>query len=157
MAKLLAFLCCERAIMDNTPNRETLSLITILQGIRFGMPANVILPDKAMLGLRWSAVAVWAKEAGDPDSFQSKLSMLSPAGEELMPPAAGDTRFQGGPQARHIFHFDAIPVWRPGWCTVRLMYRISPQAEWTIALDYPFEIARLSAPPGSPMTPPTVH
>lgn len=155
--KLLAFLCCERALMDSTPNRESLSLIGVLQGIRFGMPSGVTLPERAMINLGWSAVAVWTKDATDTDTFQSKISVLSPNGEELMASNIGDVRFLGGPQARHIFHFDLIPISRPGWCTVRLMFRLSPQQPWTTALDYPFEIITHAAPPGSPVTPPTVH
>lgn len=154
MPRLLAFLCCEKALIDNTtPGAETVSAISIIGGVRIGEPPTAF-PEKAMLAFPWAAICVWARVNAVEDSFQCRIVVLSPTGEELVH-AEGEPKFGGNLQAKHIFRFQTIPVGRLGLCTIRLMSRMNSAQPWANAMDYPFEIISQAPEPAKPGS--TVH
>lgn len=151
MPRLLAFICCEKALADNSiPGQESLSAITILQGVRLAMPAgSPKFPENATLAFPWAAVCVWARVNAVEDSFQCRIVVLSPTGEELVR-GEGEPKFGGNLQAKHLFRFQTIPVGRLGLCTIRLMTRMNSAQPWVVAMDYPFEIISQAPDPANP-------
>ena len=82
MPKLLAFLPCEQAIISK--DDETVSLITVMQGLSLGVPDEVI-GQNVLLPHRWSVFSYWLKEAGeDGVTFEQRLEYISPQNAALL-------------------------------------------------------------------------
>jgi hypothetical protein len=82
MPKLLAFLPCEQVIVSKED--ETVSLITITQGLSLAVPADAI-GKSVVLPHRWTMFAYWLKERGDEGvAFEQRVEYVAPQNTPLL-------------------------------------------------------------------------
>jgi hypothetical protein len=64
MPNIVLFAPCENLIVSQ---EQKISLISILETINIGLPANQVIPPNASLPLNWFTLALWEKVPSDQD------------------------------------------------------------------------------------------
>jgi len=85
MPKLLAFIVCEKVILEK--QFETPTLVSVMQRVMFQAPAPApntegpAIPANALAPLRWAIFSMWtAEESEIGQSFRQKCDLLMPDG-----------------------------------------------------------------------------
>lgn len=79
MPRLLAFLACEKVIIEK--EHETPSLISILQKVMFQPNEGIEVPVNAIAPFKWSVFTIWDREQGDVGkTFHQKCELTMPDG-----------------------------------------------------------------------------
>jgi hypothetical protein len=144
MPRLLAFLPCEKLIVNQEDN--TTSLITVLESAQINVPR---IPDEApaniAVPLHWTVYSLWRKEDGDVGKrFEQRVRLILPDGQIRVDNTIG---FEIG--AIHQNHRVTLQVGgfpiiaASGECVLRLSLRESGQADWQDIADYPVYVDRI--------------
>jgi len=146
VAKLLAFLPCEKVLIDG--ETQQVSLISVLGGVHVGVAPDSPIPIGAFTPMRWTVFTLWQTETGDADSFEQMVSFLDEDGQclSLVGPFSVAVT---GPQSKTINRFESFPIWRPGMCVLRLQRREAGAEEWQTVLDHRIEVKHLPISPAS--------
>ncbi len=143
--KLLAFLPCEKVIVDMDNN---VSLITLLQDIKVGIPES---PDetkanpkgKIVAPIKWSVLVLWKRSEDDNVlEYEQKVALFDPAGEAsiqaIQPFSFGDKH-----TARNIANIIGFPIHEDGVYLLKLWLRRKGDPETPEPLaDYELTVAR---------------
>lgn len=141
MPKLLAFVPCEKIILDKDNN---LSLISILSEIHVPVPVDPV-PPNASLALQWDIVTLWCRGEGEEEGhpFEQRSELLSPTGRVLVTTSIPFKMTR--PIHRNMAHVYGLPVGEFGQHTLRLTLRDVQAGTEEIAAEYPLSILRDSA------------
>ena len=89
MPRLLALLPCERAIISK--DDDSVSLITVTQGIAVHLPDDSIVGQNVLLPHQWAIFAFWLKEPGDDGvELEQRIELIAPDDARLL---VQDVRF----------------------------------------------------------------
>jgi len=81
VAKLLAFVACEKVILDQRSN--TVSLVGLLQNLNINLESSDV-PEHVAIPLRWEIFSLWMREEDDTDRrYVLEISLVSPDGKPL--------------------------------------------------------------------------
>jgi hypothetical protein len=141
MPKLLIFAPCEKVIIDQATN--TLSLITVLQEIRYKAPPNVPLPTNAPLGLamQWSVLTLWRQEEPDDAGVQfEQRFVLADATNILLENRMAWTF--SAPTHRIIARVSGFPASANRKLSLSLFYRAVGAMDWIPSSSFPIEVLR---------------
>jgi hypothetical protein len=145
MPRLILFAPCENLIISQD---NKVSIISLLENITIGLPANQPIPPNATLPMRWFALAVWEKELTDEGrTFESYIE----AGHVQSIPA----RFQMTTALHRVAaQIIGFPL-RIGGIRLRAFLREVGANQWASVGEYPLTVQQLPADavPGAPAGP----
>ena len=82
MPKLLAYLPCEKVVIEE--ESKNISVLSILETVNVTLPKGAPAPAQpSSIGMAWAIFTLWQKEKGESGEFESKSTLVSPAGELL--------------------------------------------------------------------------
>jgi hypothetical protein len=139
--RLLAFLPCERAIINR--DDDSVSLITVMQSLSAFIPDALRGEKNGLLPLRWAMFSYWLKESEDEGvSFDQRIEVVSPDGDALV---GQDSQFvivkNTHSQIATIFGLP-VKVLQDGAIAyrLRLSWRRSDTSTFTVAFEYPLTV-----------------
>ncbi len=137
MPKLLLFAPCEKVIVDGPSNQVT--LISIMQHVRYRAMANIQMPQNAVMPMQWNVLAVWQREEQDRDdtTFNQRLLLSAPNSQVLFDRQSSwrfETRI-----ARTITRALGFPISNAGLLNLSLSYK-RPESEWIDVGSFPIEV-----------------
>lgn len=115
--RLLAFLCCDKVIIDQQGNP---SLIMLLETLTVHVPAEAEIPADVVSPREWWIFTMWTPEPQDiGKTFQQHIELISPNGKiTTHTPLAFTTK--NDEQARNIQQVLGFPVGTEGHCFVKM-------------------------------------
>jgi hypothetical protein len=142
MPKLLIFAACEKVLIDQLNN---LSLITVLQEAKVGMPPPVVqaqLPAgaKLMAPMKWDAITLWAKT--DDKAYEQRVALFDPSGNSTGIDTTGELDFQGKATLRHIVTVLGLPSYEMGVYLLKLWVREKGQEFGEPIAEFPITLSR---------------
>ena len=156
MPHLLIFAPCQRVLHDE--DKET-SLISIIEGLRFGLLPNVPDPPLGTLvPMNWCTYVTWKQEPDDHDKkFEQRILFRTPDGELMMETAPQTFIFEMR-MVSVITRFVNFPLAHCGVCPLTVEYRELGKEQWNDAASFPLliEHERMSCKPPSEQTKKTV-
>lgn len=145
MPKLLAFLPCEKVILDDTKNA---SLIIVLQGVgvpigKEGIPKNAVAPKE------WAVFTLWARPAPEDvgKTFYQFVQLLLPDGTEFTKSHL-EFKMEAGKVHTNRLNVVGFPVGQAGEITLN-MWLEEHEAKWTEVYSYPLTVSHLTDAPKS--------
>lgn len=146
MAKLLAFLACEKAVLEE--GSAMLSIIAVMQELRALIPPGTTPPKDVVAPVQWSAVSIWQRENADiGHEYEAKTVLTSPSGTVLTESPASIFRFEK-PYHRLINRFFGFRVSTLGRYHLLLMMREVGQGDFQEIARYPIDVAYSDKPLG---------
>jgi hypothetical protein len=143
MPHLLLFAPCAKAIIDRED--ASISMISILSGVRVSPIEQEELPNDAVVPMIWVAVSIWEREPDDENkTFEQRFQVIQPD-EEVQ--AEATTAFTL-PRRTHqnLVNATAFPVGQTGIYQLRLSVReVGTEQDWIRVADYPMEVVYESA------------
>lgn len=145
MPKLLAFIVCEKVILEK--EHETPTIVSVIQRIQFQTaPGSPMLPQDAMAPMSWQIFTIWLNEGeGVGKNLLQKFELVMPDNS----PAPGGVKGTISFVEKSSFNFNVIkimgfPVGHPN-VKVRLWLE-SPTGEM-LSPDhfYPIEVQNITA------------
>lgn len=136
MPKLLAFLACEKVIIDH---RQVPSLISLYQKMQITLQ-DAPLPDNALSPTQWNVFALWQhapEEIGI--EFHQRVEVYLPNGQLF---AGSEAKFkvisEDSQQSRNIFQFFGIPINDEGFIRVAtwLNDEVEPRSEFRFFVEH---------------------
>jgi|SoiMetStandDraft_2_1073263.scaffolds.fasta_scaffold629529_1 hypothetical protein len=138
MPRLLLFAPCEKVITDQQGN--SVSLITLLQEIRYSVFQNVQIPPNAALPMKWDVLSLWEKETGDEGiEFEQKIRLVD-RNERVLIEYGAQFRFEKRVH-RLTLRILGFPMTEPGLLNLVLLLT-RPGLDWTEVTRYPLELVR---------------
>ena len=137
MPKLIFFLPCEKAIINQDDN--ALSLINVMQGINVPKPPT----EDAGVALLWCAVSLWQKTPDDKDrTFEQRTTLSMPNGKEA---AESLLKFSFSEKGNHrnIVKISGFPVGQSGTYTLNLFLRELGSEQWTEVANYQIVVTHI--------------
>ena len=147
MPKLMAFVACEKVIIDQDNN---VSLITLLQELKSQIPESVtkeIPPGvKTMAAIKWVAFSMWVKASDDENEkeYQQRVALVDPSGESTGIEGAAPFKFGSDKTSmRASVNVLGFPIYATGRYTLRLWMheKGQPESPEPIA-EYPIVVKR---------------
>ena len=140
MPKLLAFLPCEKVIVEK--EYQSPSIITVLQRIIIGQDRSGSSPQNTIAPIQWVIFTAWTREEGDQgQSFRQKGELLMPDGSPS--PISIDLLFTMNHQVNFLtLHFHAFPVGQTGVLNLRVWIESSSGQVVTPQYSYPIRVER---------------
>src|SRR3712207_1814456 len=110
MPTVKLFAPCMRAIISQEDN--SVSLISLLQGVRIPVPQGAEVPANAVAPFTWDVVTIWHTLPDDPRDrpFEQRVRVLSPSGDELVSVCQSFTLNES--EVRNISHVEEMPIGR---------------------------------------------
>src|SRR5437868_6596097 len=111
MPKLLLFLPCEKAIVNEQDNN--LSVIEILDTVTVTVPGDFEVPQEAVAPLQWAIVTVWqiTPEVSE-KQYEQRTCVIHPDGQEILEAIGPIAVLQG--KQRTIVRLTNYPVGQEG-------------------------------------------
>jgi hypothetical protein len=148
MPRLLAFMACEKVIVDK--DSGNISLISFLQEVKVPLPKeHEPIPENALAPFYWCAFSFWVPDDDQKRDFELKSSVLSPDGRVLLesPPI----KFLMGEQGGAVLNkFQAFPVSAEGKCSLALYFRHDAREEWNKKSEAPITVKYVDSTEGKP-------
>lgn len=144
MPKLLIFVPCEKAIIDQ--NNVT-SIITVLQELRLDLPEPPPDADGKMpvVPMKWDVVTLWTKTDDDaPETiYQTRFALIDPKGTALQG-FEGTAEFSFGDKAhrRVVATVFGFPIRYDGRYVVRLWLHKKGETEGEPIAEFPIVLNR---------------
>jgi hypothetical protein len=139
MIKLVLLAPCEKLIVGQDNNS---SLITVLEYVQVNGQIGEDLPPNAALPYKWTAIALWhrTETLDEPIRFDSKFEVQSPSGNVFLTGAATFVVDNTHVNFRNTVEFPVIPIAENGTHWLKLSFKRSDDAEYTLAGEYPIDI-----------------
>jgi hypothetical protein len=139
MPKLLFFVPCERAIVDDIGKQ--VSMISVLESLTVNLGEN--LPEDAGLPLQWMTLAFWRREEGEENKdFEERLQVIAPNGETYAEDVLAFNMHKLNHRVRHTIL--GVRVGIAGDTIVRLSVRAKDSnEEWRIVAEFPIHVRHL--------------
>src|SRR5262245_42618515 len=109
--KLLLFVACEKAIVDQQNN---ISLISVLDEAKVAIPANTTVPEgkRPLVPMRWDAVTLWQKT--DERAYEQRIALFDPSGNAAGLDSTIEVEFEGKNKRRNIAAVYGFPIHEMG-------------------------------------------
>ena len=146
MPKLLFFVPCERAIVDDIGKQ--VSMISVLESLNVNLGEKI--PEDAGLPLPWMTLSFWRRIEGEEDkNFEERLQVISPNGEVYAEDVVAFNMHKLNHRVRHTII--GIRVGIAGDTLVRLSVRAKDNnEEWRQVAEFPIHVRHLpSETPGN--------
>lgn len=141
MPRLILFAACSQVIQDIQD--RSLSLISLLNGVRTNTPADPETPGGIKVQTPWAAVAVWLRVPEDEGKTFEQLVEIVPPDSE--PVGGAHHQFQIQTRTHNIgVNGDSFPTKGEGEHMVRLSFR-EANGEWQVVAEYPIYVAYTEA------------
>jgi hypothetical protein len=152
MPRLLVFVACEKAIVDNG---NLVSLISLIQEVNLQIPPDAVIPNDlkaAAAPMHWSIVAIWERVPTDDGKvFEQRIAMFHSDGSLVFEAPQSVVDFKPAPpstapagQHRTIGLSPSIPV-REGMYAIKTWLRERGETEWGEERgSYPMKVNRIT-------------
>jgi hypothetical protein len=148
MPKLMAFLPCERVVIDQEDN--LMSIVSIIERINVHVSPEVPIPPGVVAFSNWVLVAIWrgiAQEVGK--SYEQHLQVIQPGGkidvDAILPFDMTDIWFKSK------IKMQGFPVDTPGDVLLRMSIREAHHdGKWQKAGEYPIMVLHVPSPVSIP-------
>lgn len=139
MPSFLIFAPCEKVILAQ--NSNAISLISILQDLTIGLPADTQVPEEIAAPFRWYGFVMWKKEAEDEGkSYVQELELCRPDGATI---ATGESLFRiTGSFHRATTEFLFFPVHQSGSYSLNLYLREDKEEKRKFIASFPLTITK---------------
>ena len=151
MPKLLAFLACEKVIIDQEQNP---TLISVLQNVNVVLPpTDSKIPEDAVSPQTWTLFAIWDREPADVGKrFRQRFVVTRPDGEPL--PIQGQLDFDVKDELSiNYINIIGFPVGRAGTVSVKTWLESLEGSTLSPSYVYPMTVRHLAEPPKRPVKP----
>lgn len=143
MPKLLAFLPCEKLIIEQVTNNVSIS--TLMQEMNVQVPAKIGPPPKGVMSPQsWAVLAIWHFGADEERiDFEVKTSIVGPDEEEIF---ISPVALIASPADRNVvnrrltINATGFPVWKVGLCQLVLLIKNPGEADFSEAARFPIMI-----------------
>jgi hypothetical protein len=139
MPRLLAFVACERVILDT---EGLASLIRVIESVEVTVPKEVELPPGISAPKEWSTISIWSLDRSETGLYEQQTEMVTGDGIIAMhtePRVLESTIPSVRTGAKIVSALYAIPIVE-GRLELRLSYRKVGDPEWMPAATYPIEV-----------------
>ena len=136
MPKLLIFAPCEKVIVAQD---NTVSMVTILEGLTVQVPKDKPAPPDASFPMKWAILTVWQRQEGDEGKeFEEKCDLLSEQGRSLI---TASVKFRLSKRFnRVVMQIVGFPL-QPGQCEIKMYIReADATSEWKEVAEYPLRL-----------------
>jgi hypothetical protein len=141
MPRLLAFLPCEKVIINQGDN--TVTLVSLMQGIAGNASDRDAPYDRELMGrLTWNIFTMWLQEPEhDEREYQQRVTLIDPLGR-IRIEAISSFRFEK-PIHRVAGVVEVVPVWPSGRYSMNLQLKLKDDAaDWgEYVASYPLDIS----------------
>ena len=140
MPKLLAFLPCEKVVIEQGTNN--VSVDSLIETLSVTVPQGTLtVPEGTVVPMTWATFALFEKETGDSGEFESRSELYAHSGVRLFQTAIGKWQFKNDAM-RHsvIAKINGMPIWVPGICKLKLMLKAPGDTDFKVVQEVAIRI-----------------
>jgi len=137
MPKLLIFAPCEKVIIDQVSN--TLSLIAVLQEVRYKTAPGAVLPPNFSIPIQWAVLTMWREE--QPDDAGVEFEQRFTLATSVKPLLENVMRWTfTKPTHRLVANILGFPAGASRNLALYLSYRVVGATDWNPIASFPLEV-----------------
>ncbi len=137
MPRLLIFAPCEKVIIDHRSN--TISLITVLEELRYKTPPGAVVPPNTFIPMRWSVVTLWQEEEPADAGVQFEQRFILSDGVRSLIENVARWTFST-PTQRIVTEALQFPISGTRSLVVHLSYRVTGATDWVSVASFPLRV-----------------
>lgn len=146
MLRLVAFLACERVVVDSATN--TVSISAIMEELAISVPQALLpVPAESAAPMSWSVFSMWNRDDNDPRTpFETKVELLLPSGRVALelPPFEQDFENFTKRSQRLISQINGFPIGEPGRLRLVLKCKMRGETEFVEVAVYPILLKHIA-------------